>query len=384
MAEEFGEKTHDATPYRKQKAREEGNVVKSQDLVAATILLAAICILIYFGRPIAEFLASLVRQALESPEIRIESSSEPAGWILQWMLQLGMLLAPVLLGIMLAAVLSHLLQTGILYLPQKLAPDLSRLDVLKGMQRLFAPSNYVRLAFSLSKMALIGGVAIYVIWPKREEVLSLWRLETMEIGMLLSTTTLDAAIKIAGAVFVLAIIEYGYEFWKYNQELRMTTQEIREEMKTLQGDPQIVQRRRQIHREMVKGRLSVAVPKANVVITNPTELAIAIRYDYDTMEAPEVVAKGAGALAQQIRRLALENSIPVVERKELARSLYKLVEVGRPIPFDQYAAVAEVLRYVYQLTGKTLPTAPPKGASDEETGKGRQRRAAAQGTRART
>lgn len=375
MAEEFGEKTHEATPYRKQKAREEGNVVKSQDLIAASILLVAICILIYFGRPIAEFLGSLVRQALEAPAMRIDSSDEAAGWVLRWMLQLGMLLAPVLLGIMLSAILSNVLQTGLLYLPQKLAPDFSRLDILKGAQRLFAPANAIRVAFSLSKMLLIGGVAIYVIWPKREEVLSLWRMETIEIGMLLSTTTLDAALKIAASVFVLAIIEYGYEFWKYNQELRMTTQEVREEMKTLQGDPQIVHRRRQIHREMVKGRLSVAVPKANVIVTNPTELAIAIQYEYDTMEAPVVVAKGAGALAQQIRRLALENSIPVVERKELARTLYKLVDVGKPIPFEQFAAVAEVLRYVYQLTGKTLPTAPPKGTTEPENGSAKGSRA---------
>lgn len=364
MAEEFGEKTHDATPYRKQKAREEGNVVKSQDLIAATILLTSICILVYFGKPIAEYLGTLVRQAIEAPSIHIDSSAEPTSWILRWMLQLGLVLAPLLLAIMGTAILINLLQTGFLYLPQKLAPDFSRLDVLKGVQRLFAPANYVRLGFSLAKMSLISGVAVYVIWPKREEVLALWRLDTIEIGVLLSTTVLDAAMKIGGSMFVLAIIEYGYEFWKYNQELKMTTQEIREEMKTLQGDPQIVQRRRQIHREMVKGRLSVAVPKANVVITNPTELAIAVQYDYDTMEAPVVVAKGAGALAQQIRRLALENSIPVVERKELARALYKLVDVGRPVPFEQYAAVAEVLKYVYQLTGKALPSAPPKGASE--------------------
>jgi flagellar biosynthetic protein FlhB len=371
MAEEFGEKTHDATPYRKQKAREEGNVAKSQDLVAATILMAAIGILFYFGRPIAEFLASLVRQTFADPVIQISSSAEPAQWLLRWMLNLGLLLAPILLAIMAAAITANLLQTGWLYLPQKLAPDFSRLDVLKGMQRLVAPANFVRLAFSLAKMGLVAGVAVYVLWPKREEIVSLWRLELLEIGMLLSTTTLDAALKIASSIFVLAIVEYGYEFWKYNQELKMTTQEVREEMKTLQGDPQILQRRRQIQRQMLQGRLSATVPKAHVVITNPTELAIAIQYDYDTMAAPVVLAKGAGALAQQIRRLALENSIPVVERKELARALYKLVDVGRPVPLEQYAAVAEVLRYVYQLTGKTLPTAPPKGASEaaEENGR---------------
>jgi len=220
-------------------------------------------------------------------------------------------------------------------------------------------------------MVLIACVALYVVWPRRDEMLTLWRRDLIEIGMLLAAITLDAGLKIAGAVFVLAILEYGYEFWKYNQDLRMTTQEVREEMKTLQGDPQIIQRRRMVQRELAKGRLSATVPKADVIVTNPTELAIAIQYDYDTMEAPIVVAKGAGALAQQIRRLALENSIPVVERKELARALYKLVDIGRPVPFEHYAAVAEVLRYVYQLTGKSLPTAPPKGAEAEGDSKRR-------------
>jgi flagellar biosynthetic protein FlhB len=135
----------------------------------------------------------------------------------------------------------------------------------------------------------------------------------------------------------------------------MTHQEIREEMKNLQGDPQIVARRRQIQRQMVTNRISSSVPKADVVITNPTELAVAIQYQPQEMAAPVVVAKGAGVLAQRIRRLALENNIPIVERKPLAQLLYKEVDIGKPIPADSYAAVAEVLAYVYQLQGKKLP-----------------------------
>jgi flagellar biosynthetic protein FlhB len=135
----------------------------------------------------------------------------------------------------------------------------------------------------------------------------------------------------------------------------MTTQELREELKTLQGDPQILARRRAVQRQMVLQRIGTAVPKADVVITNPTELAIAVQYDLETMPAPVVVAKGAGSMAQRIRRMALEHNIPIVERKELARMLYQQVDVGRPIPPEQYAAMAEVLRYVYQLQGRTLP-----------------------------
>ena len=135
----------------------------------------------------------------------------------------------------------------------------------------------------------------------------------------------------------------------------MTTQEVREEMKSLQGDPQMAARRRQIQRQLVLNRMQTAVPQADVVVTNPTELAVAIKYDPTSMQAPIVVAKGAGVLAQRIRRLALDNNIPIVERKPLAQSLYKHVDINKPIPTEQYAAVAEILRYVYQLQGRTLP-----------------------------
>ena len=156
-------------------------------------------------------------------------------------------------------------------------------------------------------------------------------------------------------LLILAIFDYGFQRWKHEQDLRMTTQEVREEFKMLQGDPHIIARRRQVQRQLVMNRLKTAVPKADVVVTNPTELAVAIQYDPATMEAPIVVAKGAGVMAQQIRRLALEHNIPVLERKPLAQALYKHVDLNKPIPTDQYAAVAEILRYVYQLQGKTLP-----------------------------
>jgi flagellar biosynthetic protein FlhB len=137
----------------------------------------------------------------------------------------------------------------------------------------------------------------------------------------------------------------------------MTTQELKEEIKTQQGDPQIAARRKQVQRQMVLHRLSSIVPKADAIVTNPTELAIALQYDPEKMAAPIVLAKGAGVLAQRIRRLGLENSVPIVERKELARALYASVEIGQAVPAEQYAAVAEVIRYVYQLKGKKLPTA---------------------------
>ena len=168
-------------------------------------------------------------------------------------------------------------------------------------------------------------------------------------------------IKIGVALLVLSILDYGFQRWKYERDLRMTPQEMREEMKNLEGNPQMIARRRQMHRQMAMHRLADAVPKADVVITNPTELAVAIQYLPETMAAPIVVAKGAGMIAQRIRELALAAGIPVVEKKPLAQALYRHVDIEHPIPQDKYAAVAEVLAYVYQLKGKKIPGAQKHG-----------------------
>ena len=173
---------------------------------------------------------------------------------------------------------------------------------------------------------------------------------------------LGTTMKIGVALFILAILDYGFQRWKHEQDLRMTPQEMREEMKNLEGNPQMIARRRQVQRQLATQRLSAAVPKADVVITNPTELAVAIQYDPLAMAAPIVVAKGAGVIAQRIRELAMQNGIPIVEKKPLARALYKHVKIDHPIPPDKYAAVAEVLAYVYQLKGKKIPARRDAGS----------------------
>jgi len=174
------------------------------------------------------------------------------------------------------------------------------------------------------------------------------------VATTIADITIWTCINIGTALLILALADYAFQRWKHEQDMRMSHQEMREEMKTLQGDPQVIARRRAVQRQLILNRINSSVPNADVVVTNPTELAIAIKYEHDEMEAPIVVAKGAGVIAKRIRKLALENNIPVVERKPLAQALYKQVEVGQPIPPAQYAAVAEVLRYVYQLQGRSI------------------------------
>ena len=363
MAEQFGEKQHDATPHRRQQAREEGQVAKSQDLVSAVLLVTAVGLLMFWGGGIADYMGRLAQSKLGGEPLL---QADPAHFMAEsrtLLFDLGRLLLPVLGLLMLVAVVVNIGQVGFLFVPKKLALDFSKLDPIKGLQRLFSISSAARLGFGVFKLIIVSAVAVWAVWGERTSILNLSETEIGQIASFLISITLWTCLKIGAALLLLAFLEYAFQRWKHEQDLRMTTQEVREEMKTLQGDPQVIARRRAVQRQLALNRIGSDVPKADVVVTNPTELAIAIRYDHETMDAPVVVAKGAGVVAQRIRRLALENNIPVVERKELARALYQQIEPGRPIPAEQYAAMAEVLRYVYELKGKTLPADDRRAAA---------------------
>src|SRR5262245_57611356 len=354
-AEDFGDKTHEATPYRRQKAREEGQVVRSQDLASAGLLIVGLLVLWYFSSGLAASMAGLTNDHLGGEAWLSIDTPTAVHHSLVVAARLAVVVLPVLGLLLLAAVVAHLGQFGFLYLPEKVALDWQRINPLQNYSRIFSMSNAVHLGFGLLKVVLIAAVAGWSLWGERGRLMTLSDLPTPEIGAYLMSVLLWTSLKIGGSLAVLALFDYGYQYWKHEQDLRMTTQELKEEIKTHQGDPQIASRRRQIQRQMVLRRLSTTIPKADVIVTNPTELAIALQYDAETMPAPIVIAKGAGVLAQRIRRLALENSVPVVERKELARALYATVDIGQQVPAEQYAAVAEVIRYVYQLKKKPLP-----------------------------
>jgi flagellar biosynthetic protein FlhB len=361
MAEHSGEKTFEATPHRRQEAREKGQVAFSQDLASAALLALGVLLLMLLGGGVVLTCANLMQERLGDAGELVAGEQTVLHDSLRIGMQMAVVLLPILGLMMLGGVLASVLQVGFLWVPDRLALDFSRLSPLAGMQRIFSLTGTARLGFGLIKVLLVTIVASVALWWRRDEVLRCGALEMGDLGRFLIDIALSTALWAALALVIVAILDYALQRWKYEQELRMTHQEVREEMKNLQGDPQIVARRRAIQRQMVLNRISSSVPKADVVITNPTELAVAIQYEPEEMSAPVVVAKGAGVLAQRIRRLALEHNIPVVERKPLAQLLYKDVDVGRPIPTESYAAVAEVLAYVYQLKGKKLPM-PPRAA----------------------
>lgn len=356
MAETAGDKSFEPTAHRRQEAREKGQVVFSQDLGSAAMLLLGALVLMMFGGALIKFVANLMQHQLESGDNLNFSPESFTHQSIGIIIGLAGVLFPIFGLLMLGGVLTNIAQVGFLWLPDKIAPDVSRLSPLAGLQRIFSLAGTMRLGFGLFKVVVVCFVATTVLWHRWDDVVRASGLGIDELGSFLVDIAISTLLWVGVALVILAVFDYGLHWWKHEQDLRMTHQEIRDEMKNLQGDPHIVARRRQIQRQMVLNRISTAVPKADVIVTNPTELAIAIQYEPDEMAAPVVVAKGAGVVAQQIRRLGLENNIPIVERKPLAQLLYKEVDIGHPIPADSYAAVAEVLAYVYQLKGKKLPT----------------------------
>ena len=361
MAEQSGEKTFDPSPHRRQQAREKGQVAYSQDLGSAVLLLVGAGLLWLLGRGVSETIHHVTRRLLTEPIDPVGDASTASAVLLGLAQEVGMALAPVLGFLVVAAIATSVAQVGFLFVPEKLAPDPSRVNPIKGFGRLFSMQAAARLGFGLFKVACVGAASVAVISGRIAPILEAAELGTPQLANLIVDTAFMAVFAAGIALLVLALADLAFQRWKHEQDLKMTAQEVKEEMKNLQGNPEVAARRKQVQRQMALARVGDAVPKADVVVTNPTELAVALQYDADTMAAPIVLAKGAGVLAQRIRRLALENSVPIVERKPLAQLLYKEVEVNHPVPADSYAAVAEVLAYVYQLKGKKPPR-PPRAA----------------------
>lgn len=362
MAEQFGEKVHEATEHRLHEARKEGQVPKSSDLSSALVLVIATGLLLFAGESGIQTVAPYFTEHLggeawvATDRDQIMNHWVRMVWIVAWVT------VPLSLILAIAAIASQVSQTGLLFLPKKLSPDWNRVNPITGFGRLFSLQSAARVGFGLFKILIVIVVAGSSLWVQYEEFLEMIGWTVPEIGFYTVQTILWTSFKIAIALLILALADYGFQYWKTNQDLRMTEQEVREELKQMVGDPQIIRRRRQVQQQMARSRITNNVPRADAIITNPTELAIAIKYDPEKMPAPIVVAKGAGTMAQRIRRLALEHHIPIVERKELAQALYRDVDINQEVPVDQYNAVAEVLRYVYQLQGKALPKMPTRKA----------------------
>lgn len=355
MAEErYEEPTEPASPRKRQESRERGHVARSQDLAAAVILVAALLALEWFGPGMMRDFLEGTRRVFETAgELDLDREGIGAG-----ALEIGALVArltiPFLLLVAAAALAIHLAMVGFLFAPDPLAPDPARLDPIAGLGRLFSARGLARLVFGLAKLSVLGVVVVWTLRGKGTQLLVLSEMEVGGIVRYLLEAGFVLSMRLALAMLVLGLLEYAYQRWQYELDLRMSRQEIKEELRRMEGDPKIRERRRQIQRQLAMQRMMAAIPKAAVVITNPTELAIALQYE-ESMSAPTVLAKGADLVAARIRELAHEHGIPIVERKPLAQAMFAAVKVGQEIPNKFYEAVAEVLAYVYSLRGAPSP-----------------------------
>jgi flagellar biosynthesis protein FlhB len=352
MAEALQDKTEAPTPRRREEARKEGQVGRSSDLPAAVVLLGALILLHVSGRHILGRLIDITRYCLETSD-PTRLTAQAAGGVLGAALRetAGMVL-PLMLVVFTAALVACFAQVGVLFTTAPLRPNIDKLNPVTGLSRMFNGRAVVHLLLGIAKMSLLGVLA-YVTLKNRVNLLaSAASMNQVTIVAVAAELVFTLGVRMAIALLILGIIDYIYQRYRTERDLRMTKEEVREELKRMEGDPMLKRRRREIAMQLTMQRIRSAVPKADVVVTNPTELAIALQYDDTHMTAPKVTAKGAGFIAQRIREIAIENGVPIVERKPLARALYKAVDVGHEVPAQFYKAIAEILAYVYELAGK--------------------------------
>lgn len=349
MAEDSDlERTEEATPKRIEKAREEGQVARSLELTTFTVLLASAAGILFMGTSMMDKLLKLMKAGMQmdrelafQPDLMINRMYELAFEAL-------IAIAPLLFLLLVVAFFAPMSLSGWMFSTKALMPKFDRLDPIKGIGRIFSVHSLVELVKALLKTVVIGSVAALVIWSNKESVMMLL---TMPVDLGISRTgefLTMSFLLIVGAMIVVVVIDVPYKLWEHAKQLRMTKEEIRKEYKESEGDPFIKARIRGLQREAARRRMMAEVPKADVIVTNPTHYAVALRYQ-SGMRAPKVIAKGVHLLAARIREVAEEHRIPILEAPPLARALYHHAELESEIPEKLYTAVAEVLAYVFQL-----------------------------------
>lgn len=348
-----GEKTEKATPKKRQDSRKKGQVLKSPDVTSAIVLLAVFLFLFFSAGFMRERLFTFFYQTFNR-YILIDTFS--VDMIMQIysdvLLEAGLLVLPIMLISVVAGIAGNVFQFGLLFTTEPLKLDLKKLDPIKGLKRIFSVKAIIELIKSVLKISLIGSVTFVILWMNLEEVLSLSFKSPWDT---LSTIAFLTAMMGIAASFVLlfvSILDYFYQRYDYEKNLKMSKQDIKDEYKNSEGDPIVKSRIKQRQREMAMRRMMQEVPKADVVITNPTHYAIALKYEDGEMDAPIVIAKGADFIAQKIKLIAKENEIVMVENRDLARGMYGQVEIGDRIPDEFFRAVAEILAYVYRVKRK--------------------------------
>jgi flagellar biosynthetic protein FlhB len=350
MAEEsFEEKTEQPTPKKRRELKEKGEVAKSRELPSVAVLLSALIVLSFCGSFMYNHIVIIMKGAFSLPTMNDLNISEFMKYAQDIISRFIILLSPLFGAIFIAAILSNIMQVGFIMSGESIIPKFSKIDPIKGFGRIFSKQALMELFKSLLKLIIVGGIAFITVKSEMRNFSLLGDMEANGIFIYILKIFFKIFIRCSMAMIVLVIIDYVFQRWEFEKRIKMTKQEVKDEFKKSEGDPLIKSRIKSIQMEMARRRMMQAVPDADVVITNPTHLAVALKYDSLTMNAPKVLAKGPGKLAERIRYMASEHNIPIMENKELARNLYDMVEVGQEIPAALYQAVAEILAYIYRL-----------------------------------
>ena len=345
-----GDKTEPATPKKLEDARKKGQVANSRELPSVLVLLSAMMVF-YFGGNWMFLQVGDVMRDIFTQIGRSDLGAEGAHTLLWYLFKRTVtIIAPLLIVASLAGILGNVSQVGFMLTGETLTPKFDKINFFKGIKRLFSVKSLVESVKAVFKVIIIGGMAYAMLRSEFEQIPALIELSLNAILSFAGHMTLKLGFYTCLVLLILAGVDLVFQRWQHSRDLKMTKQEVKDEFKQREGDPMVKSRIRAVQREMAMRRMMDQVPDATVVITNPTHLAVALKFSRD-MQAPLLVAKGANKLAERIKIIAEENGVPIIEQKPLARAIFKEVEIDQYIPGDLYHAVAEILAYVYRLKG---------------------------------
>ncbi|WP_066366993.1 flagellar biosynthesis protein FlhB [Neobacillus fumarioli] len=347
-----GEKTEKATPNKRKEARKKGQTAKSPEVSSAITLLFSFAFLLVGGKSLVEGCMSIFRHSFQEYLLWDVTMSNTEVLYKQLLWEAAKLMAPIFAVVLAAGLIANFAQVGFMINPAGLKMKFGKINPLQGMKNIFSLRSVVEFIKSILKIVITSTVVFLLIWNQKTELFALGSKNIWDAAGVIGSLFLKVGIAASGSLVVLAVADYFYQKFEYEKNLRMSKQEIKEEFKKMEGDPVIKGKRKAKQREMAMNRMMQEVPKADVVITNPTHFAVAIRYDFQTMDAPLVIAKGQDYIALKIKEIARNNQIMTVENKPLARTLFHSVEIGETIPEELFHAVGEILAYVYYQEGR--------------------------------
>ena len=350
MGEGSGDKSEEPTPHRLREAREKGQVAKSKEVTTAVLLLLSYYLFRYLGEYMWKNLAEMAQTIFQLvPEAR-EFNLGLAGYLLLIGLRaMAFVLLPIFVVGFIAALVAEALQTGFVVSLDPLSPKIERVNPLEGFKRMFSLQGLVELLKSLLKIIIVFYIAWYAVKDDLSYIIVLMEAHPWQALVLGGDIAYRIAMRVGLFYIAIAILDYLYKRWEYMKNLKMSRQEVKEEYKRLEGDPMVKQRMRDLQRQTAMSRMMSGVPQADVVVTNPTHLAVALKYDQAKMKAPLVLAKGERKVAEEIRRIAEAHEITIVQNEQLARAIYRSTPLYKEVPAEFYQATAEILAYVYKI-----------------------------------